>query len=360
MEVKLPKSSLTLMANVYLRIFPAVKKELEYWKKRAAAIPDAELRTQALASIRSKRFHCQGGAVYALLAGDRWNEAVRFIVAYQTISDYLDNLCDRSTSLDPADFRLLHQSMVDALSPGNTIENYYRLRQEQSDGSYLADLVHVCQRTIRILDNYDDVRDYLFHLNHLYCDLQVHKHVRVDERVSRLQNWYEKNSGKQTRLAWYEFSAAAGSTLGIFCIVSYSLGRKIADEEAAKICRGYFPYMQGLHILLDYYIDQLEDQKEADLNFCSFFDNEAHMKRRFMHFIEQASWQAQQLPDRHFHEMIQQGLIGLYLGDPKVQKLIGGEGMTKQLIQTSGGSTWFFHWNTRMYYTLKRKRASRN
>ena len=40
----------------------------------------------------------------ALTAFGKRANAIKFIVAYQTISDYLDNLCDRSTSLDPDDF----------------------------------------------------------------------------------------------------------------------------------------------------------------------------------------------------------------------------------------------------------------
>src|SRR5699024_9799328 len=95
---KVPRTVLGLMGNVYRRIFPAVDRELACWTKRAREIPNEELRKQALASIESKRFHCQGGGVYALLANFHWQKAVRFIVAYQTISDYLDNLCDRSTS----------------------------------------------------------------------------------------------------------------------------------------------------------------------------------------------------------------------------------------------------------------------
>src|SRR5664280_798366 len=90
---------------------PCVHAHLRHWTERARAIPSPELRTQALASIADKTFHCEGGGIYGLLAGQRYREAVRFIVAYQTISDYLDNLCDRSTSLDPDDFRALHASM---------------------------------------------------------------------------------------------------------------------------------------------------------------------------------------------------------------------------------------------------------
>lgn len=112
----IPSEPISLMAKVYRKILPEVHRELEYWKKRAEEIPDPELRKQALSSIEHKSFHCEGGAILALAANERYKEAIRFIVAYQTISDYLDNLCDRSTSLDPCDFAALHDSMTDALS----------------------------------------------------------------------------------------------------------------------------------------------------------------------------------------------------------------------------------------------------
>ncbi|MFC4558591.1 tetraprenyl-beta-curcumene synthase family protein [Virgibacillus kekensis] len=347
-----PKSSFALMATVYRKIFPAVNEELSHWQSRAEQIPDPELRTQALASIRTKRFHCLGGAVYSLLAGDNWRTALRFIVAYQTISDYLDNLCDRSTSMDPADFRLLHESMGDALSQNNCIKNYYQFRNEQRDGEYLADLVRTCQGVMRSFNGYEMIRGYLLRLGGLYGDLQVHKHVKVEERLPRLKEWYSEHNTENESLSWYEFAAAAGSTLGIFCLVSYALDNKMSCKLAESVMQGYFPYMQGLHILLDYYIDQLEDREEGDLNFCSYYDNREQMKKRLVYFIEQANWHTDHMPDSHFHKMVCRGLVGLYLGDPKVKSLDSGAEMTRKLLQVSGHKARFFNWNTRLYYRL--------
>src|SRR5574342_917696 len=104
------------MRQVYVKILPIVHQELSYWKNRASEIPNEELRKQAIASIEHKTFHCEGGAILALLAKHDYKKSIRFIVAYQTISDYLDNLCDRSTSLDPNDFAALHESMTDVFS----------------------------------------------------------------------------------------------------------------------------------------------------------------------------------------------------------------------------------------------------
>ena len=355
MVKRIPETAIHLMTTVYRKIFPAVHRELSYWRQRAKQIPNEELRMQAIASMESKRFHCQGGAVYALLAGKRWKEAIRFIVAYQTISDYLDNLCDRSTSMDPDDFRLLHDSMRDALTPENGVENYYRLREDQDDGSYLSELVGTCQRIISTIDGYSSWKIDLLHLEGLYADLQVHKHVKQNERIPRLTEWHrEKN---RDDLSWYEFSAAAGSTLGIFCLISYALGGKMTTKLAETIYLSYFPYMQGLHILLDYYIDQQEDREEADLNFCEFYPDQETMKERLMFFIEQAKSNIQKLPDQSFHEMIVKGLVGLYLGDPKVSQLQGGEEMKEDLLKVSGNNAKFFHWNTKLYYKIRAGRA---
>ena len=104
MRLEVPRTSILLMFSAYKKILPQVRRELKMWRSKANRIPDEELKTQALDSMNAKGFHCQGGAIYALLAGANWKKAIRFIVAYQTISDYLDNLCDRSTSLDPDDF----------------------------------------------------------------------------------------------------------------------------------------------------------------------------------------------------------------------------------------------------------------
>ncbi|GAB3047384.1 tetraprenyl-beta-curcumene synthase family protein [Virgibacillus ainsalahensis] len=352
MTSSIPTSAFTLMLTVYRKVFPEVEKELSYWKSRAEQIPNEELRSQALASIEAKRFHCQGGGVYALLAGDKWREAIQFITAYQTISDYLDNLCDRSTSMDPKDFKLLHQAMRDALTPDNNLKNYYELREDQNDGRYLTELVQTCHKTIRNLDCYNVLKAYLRNLEGLYSDLQIHKHVTVDQRIPRLTMWHEQHKEQAPNLSWYEFSAACGSTLGIYCLVSYALGGKMTEKLAEKFYKGYFPFMQGLHILLDYYIDQYEDLEETDLNFCNYYADQKELKERFIYFIEQTKKCVQALPDQRFHQMVQMGLVGLYLGDPKVKELAGATDMKKALLKASGPTSIFFHWNSKTYYKL--------
>ncbi|EIJ79328.1 hypothetical protein PB1_17264 [Bacillus methanolicus PB1] len=350
----IPSEPISLMAKVYRKILPEVHRELDYWKKRAKEIPDPELRKQALSSLEHKTFHCEGGAILALAANERYKEAIRFIVAYQTISDYLDNLCDRSTSLDPYDFAALHESMADALSLNAVQKNYYRFREEQDDGNYLADLAETCRSVLIEVTNYHVISQHLLELCRYYCELQIHKHVNAEERIPRLRSWFNNNKEKIPHMEWYEFSACSGSTLGIFCLVSYAMRDDFQFEDAENIKNGYFPYIQGLHILLDYLIDQEEDRAGGDLNFCFYYENQEKMFNRLKHFIEEADRHTEKLPNKRFHQLINRGLLGVYLSDEKVRKQKCIRRLARELIKKGGTISLFFYLNGRVYRAMQK------
>lgn len=353
--MNLPLHPISLMTQVYWNVMPIVNKELNYWKKRAEEIPNQELRDQALASIEHKTFHCEGGSIMALTALKQKEAAIRFIVAYQTISDYLDNLCDRSTSLDPNDFTALHESMIDALTIGAPVRSYYRFREDQEDGGYLAELMQTCQSVLKNVPSYETIKPFMLELCAYYCDLQIHKHVQKDEREGRLIDWFEKHKSMLPEMTWYEFSACSGSTLGIFCLVSYSLRSDFEARYAEKIRDGYFPYIQGLHILLDYFIDQDEDRAGGDLNFCFYYENEEEISNRLIHFIQEADKHTSELPDQKFHRLIIRGLLGIYLSDRKVNEQKAVKVLAKKVMKQGGAVSRFFYWNGRAYRGLQQR-----
>ncbi|PKN35605.1 MAG: DUF2600 domain-containing protein [Deltaproteobacteria bacterium HGW-Deltaproteobacteria-19] len=337
-----PGNLAAMTTRIFLDVRPRVHRHLQIWTARAGAIPDPELRRQALLSIATKSFHCEGGGIYALLAGDAFEEAVRFIVAYQTISDYLDNLCDRSTSQDPEDFRALHESMPQALVPGSVRTDWYRLHAERDDGGYLADLVRTCQEALRRVPSYGAIAPGLLRLEGLYGDLQVHKHVRLDERLPRLLSWFESHRNGVPDLRWYEFAAATGSTLGIFCLVSSAFRENFPAERAGQVEKALFPWVQALHILLDYLVDQEEDRQGGDLNFCSYYSGEADMLDRMKWLFLRAEEAVRALPEAPFHRMIIRGLLGIYLADRKVDRQVSVRRMVRRLLGTGGPAAIFF------------------
>jgi tetraprenyl-beta-curcumene synthase len=339
-----PRGPLTMMSRVYKYILPGVRAELAGWRKKAEAIPDRELRRQALNSINTKQFHCEGGAVYAAACLDQRHVLIPLIVALQTISDYLDNLCDRSTSLSADDFRLLHRSMLDAVTPGAPLTDYYALRDERDDGGYLHALVRRCQTCAAELPAYAQVQAHVLELVGLYGDLQVYKHIAKPLREPELLRWWRQYEVSYPELRWNEFAAAAGSTLGMFMLFLAASDPSLRPENAERIRRSYFPSICGLHILLDYLIDQAEDEEGGDLNFCSYFGSQAMLDERMLRMVRTARQAADRLPVPSFHRMIVEGLIALYLSDPKVK---GQERVRRTARSLMKGSPW-----TRLFFWL--------
>jgi tetraprenyl-beta-curcumene synthase len=334
------------MLQVYRHALPGVRQELRNWRALADRIPDEELRRQAVASMTSKEFHCIGGSVYALPCPELRGVLIRLIVALQTISDYLDNLCDRSTSLDPDDFRRLHQSMLDGVDPSGPTHDYYAFRSEKEDGGYLVRLVEACQSSIRQLPAYAVVQDDVRRLVGLYADLQVYKHIRHDQREPELLAWWEKHKPLFPELEWNEFAAATGSTLGMFMLFLAACDPSLTEEQAADIRESYFPFVCSLHILLDYLIDQEEDRIGGDLNFCSYYKDSDHAAERLGWVVLQARERVRRLPSSSFHRMIIEGLVALYLSDPKVKHQSQVRRVSKRLMKNSPLTRLFFWMNS--------------
>lgn len=309
-----------LLYRVYRHVLPVLEREFAAWYKRAQAIPNPELRKQALASMDTKKFHCQGGSVYAAQVIPHVETVVPFIVAYQTISDYLDNLCDRSTSLDPQDFRQLHVSMQDALTPGAPLRDYYLYREDKDDGGFLAGLVQACQQYAGKLPAYGKIQSRVLEFSCLYSDLQVYKHIAPQLREDKLLAWWDKYKEYHSHLHWQEFAAVTGSTIGIFALFCLATEPDVREEQIEAVSDAYFPWLCGLHILLDYLIDLEEDRLGGDLNFVSYYRSERDATERLQFFIQQAKASVKGLPNSAFHRMIVDGLVAFYLADRKVNR----------------------------------------
>lgn len=292
--------------------FPKVRRQLKEYRNFLAGCP-GPLARQALDSIRDKEFHCLGGSVYALLAGrDKEDDALRFIVAFQTISDYLDNLCDRMGVQSEPAFRRLHASMLDCLTDRPLQSgDYYALFPEGGDGGYLRRLVDDCRAALAQIGLDERRRRQAQQLTRLYIDLQSYKHLRRKTGEEKLAGLYRRHAAAMPGLYWWEFAAACGSTLGVFCLA--------AAPDCRGVYRAYMPWVCGLHILLDYFIDQEEDEAHGDMNLVSYYSSEEMQLQRLLLFYARAREEVKYLANSAFHTMVADGLLALYLSDPKAR-----------------------------------------
>lgn len=309
-------------------------KQLLRWSKLCSEADD-NLSRQALDSIKAKRFHAQGGCAYALYPKVNAYNAVKFIVSFQTISDYLDNLCDRAGICDEYSFRQLHLSMLDALDADGLKNDYYLLYPHKNDNNYLDSLVEECRKYIKQLPSYHLVKNHMSKYTSLYCDLQTYKHLSLSIRERRLVSWWAKHLENIPEISGWEFSAACGSTLGIFMMYAAACDPFLTVEEVQAIDNAYFPWICGLHILLDYYIDAQEDMQMGDLNFTFYYNNLKHCEDRLLFFVEQAISHCSNLKHPKFHTTIIHGLLAMYLSDPKASMGMNRLA-SKKIIKSSG------------------------
>lgn len=342
-----------MIVPLIFKVFPMVLNELDYWSAKAELIPDWELRVQALSSIRSKRFHAQGGSVYALYQPTDLTGAVRFIVALQTISDYLDNLCDRAGVTDESAFTQLHLAMLDAVDPARPISDYYCYYPFKDDRGYLEELALTCRRQIQKQPSYRLILPKVVEYVQRYSKLQTYKHLSLSIRETRLSDWAKTNLNPATGIHWWEYAAAAGSTLGIFLLYAVSANPALTNEEVELIDNVYFPWVTGLHILLDYFIDAHEDLKMGDYNFTFKYQTPSECIERLAFFIRQSIQASRRLPNPHFHLTVVRGLLAMYLSDPKA--LIPE--IKKQslfLVGKGGVKSRLFHQCCKLLRTFKR------
>lgn len=326
-----------MLFSFITRTLPEVQKLLQYWRGRANMIPDPILRKQALDSLASKAFHCQGGAVYA--ASPRNPQLLEFIIAYQTICDYLDNLCDRAGSTDGHAFKQLHQSLLDALDPSRNSADYYKNYPHQNDGGYLGSLVELCREKLSGASNYHQVKQEVIALADWYSSLQIAKHINVEQREQVLRRWADYHVRNYPAIFWQEFAAASGSTLAIFALMRQAFMGRNDSQINLQLWDVYFPWICSFHILMDYFIDQEEDRRGGDLNFIFYYDNEAEMMDRLIYILSQCYQKVVTLPDRLFHEMVVDGLLAMYLSDPKVE-LQGYDSLRRQLLNNGSKRAW--------------------
>lgn len=310
-------TDLKLLTKFIRYVFPLVDQELLSWRHYAQQNAMHELAEQALDSIDSKKFHCQGGSIYSLYKGVPTRQFIKFIVALQTISDYLDNLCDRAGLTDEAAFRQLHLAMVDACDPTRPLSYYYAAYPFKDDGGYLENLVSTCRSEISKMPSFHLVKTELSRQVTLYSELQTYKHLAPEIREQRMLDWISRHKDKYPDLSSWEFAAATGSTLSIFMLCAAACSPTLTQRQVDKIAAAYFPWINGLHILLDYFIDGAEDRLAGELNFVAYYDDQQQILDRLTYFHRQAIRCAATLPDPTFSTMIVNGLLAMYLSDSK-------------------------------------------
>ncbi len=317
------------------RVRPAVRHALQPVVARAELISDPAVRHLAEEALTTKRFHCEGAAVLA--SGEPG--LTRLIVLYQTLCDYLDTVTDRGPRLNSEAITALHGTLLLALDQETRGADRHVFGLVTDDG-YLDWLVSACRAEARALPGLLTVGRPVRWLVERYGELQSLKHSpERARRAERLEAWADRHNQGRWPVAWWELAAAAGSTLGLFALLREAASRRPDPAQIQVLSACYFPWIGGLHILLDYLVDQEEDLAGHDFNFVRCYRDDQATVAGLGRLFTSAAAALDRLPDPGDHRWILSGLPTFYLADHKAGRL--PRPLFRQVVRLAGGRA---HW----------------
>lgn len=308
----------------WITVFPRVGHELSHWRERADEIPDPVLRRLALDAQR-KRGNVEGATAFAAFAPHAQRAAlVRAVVAFQSAYDYLDVLAEQPRA-DPIDgARELHRSLLVALDPAGLSEtgsldaapDYYARYPQREDNGYLAELVHTCRTALATLPSYAAVAAAALRGAERVVAFQSLNLSQAQGEQDALERWAHAATPPGTELRWWETAAAAGSPLCVYALMAAAAAPAVDAGEVEAIENAYFPWIGGLHSLLDHLVDRPHDAAVGQRNLIDHYASTEQAAVRVQALAQRAARSAQALPRGRRQTILLAGMAGYYLSSP--------------------------------------------
>lgn len=335
----------------WLSVFPCVSAELSAWHRRAGAIPDSHVRSLALEAER-KRGNMEGAAIFAAFAPRRHRrDAIGAAVRFQSAYNYVDLLGEQPCEQPRLNGYRLHEALLVALRPGAAHPPYYAhfaprrpapafarpgpastragsaWQPEElvspdagaplavDDGGYLADLVTGCQRALRRLPSLPAVSDAALRAAERVVCFQALNSGHEDRGHAPLADWGRSVTPASSGLTWWEAAAAAGSSLGVFVLIAAAADPSLEEADVTALDDAYFPWIGGLHSLLDNVVDTDEDAATGQLSLLSHYPTGQVAADRLRWLAARSRAAASELPSSVAHVLALGAMAGFYLSE---------------------------------------------
>lgn len=302
--------------NYWLNVFPDACREVRVWRARAEEIPDPALRRIALQAHNEKRGNLEGAAAFAAFAQPAGRHAaVRAVVAYQTMFDYLDDLSEEPCEDPIANGRRLNGALLTAIAPRRAHHDYYAYRPRGADGGYLHALIATCRTALTALPSFAAIAELVREASERVATYQSLNHGDGNGRHDSFERWARDSGRAHTRLRWWETGAAAGSTLDLFALIAAAADPALDPGVAKTLGRAYFPWVGALHSLLDSLADRAEDLATGRRGLIDYYGSPHEAADRIATIANEAMSQVSELPGGHSHALIVAAMTSFYLCD---------------------------------------------
>ncbi len=345
-----PRNRVALLAtfahaafSYWTSVFPRVCFYIARWRRRARRIPDPVLRQLALDAL-DKRGNIEGAAAFAAFVPlARRANVTRATSAFQAAYNLLDMLGEQPSPDPVLDGRRLHEALVYAVTPRGTTAppgsevgsldmnssgtdrqttegaralDWYEHHPQRSDGGYLDALIDECRDAFAALPSHLLAAPSAQAAAARIVAFQSLNLSKSQGEHTGLEQWARAATPPGAGLQWWETAAAAGSSLGVHVLIAAAAGPRLDAGEVNALAHAYFPWIGGLHSLLDNLIDKHEDEAAGHRSLIEYYGPE-QAAQRMRWIAEQAREQARELPHSRRHIVILAAMIGNYLATPE-------------------------------------------
>jgi tetraprenyl-beta-curcumene synthase len=293
-------------------VFPCVCARVALWRRRARQIPDERLRMLALEALE-KRSNIEGAGAFAAFAPRAHRGAVtQAVCSFQAAYNFLDILGEQPSEDPVADGRRLHEALLYALDPAAEPLDWYEHHPQRLDGGYLQDVLDGCRDALAKLPSYRKVAGAAYTAAERIVAFQSLNLSESQGDHKGLEDWARAADPPGAGLRWWETAAAAGSSLAVFALIALAAESQLEAGEVAALEYAYFPWIGGLHSLLDNLIDKHEDEAAGHRSLVEYYGPQ-RAAERMRWLATQARSVAEELPRNRRHLVILAAMIGNYL-----------------------------------------------
>jgi tetraprenyl-beta-curcumene synthase len=306
-----------------------VSREVSRWREQAAAIPNPELRADALAALGRKRGSIDGAALFWILPDRRYTHLLKVLVAYEVLADYLDCVSERGAARGIQNGRQLHLALVEAVDlspPTRPISDYYRYHSSSDDGGYARALVSTCRSGCELLPSYGAVKPFLMRAAAHSGVLGLNHEPDIARRDHVLRQWAEDLlPADRLEHRWYERSAGSSAWVTVLAMLALAaqprraLPTSVQDDALARTYDAYTQWIAPVGAMLDSFADIAEDAASGEHSYVAHYPSMEVATERIGELVSQSLREARALPDGARHSLLISSMIAFFLSKDSVR-----------------------------------------
>lgn len=360
-SLPLNRRQVTALASAVAREFGcglyAVGVEVRRWRRRAEAIPDPNLRADALHVLGQRRGHLDGAALFWTLPRRRDRTLLRALVTYELTQDYLDNVSERAAAVNGGGGSKLYFALADAVDPDRSLSDHYHDLPWSEDGGYLRALIETFRVESERLPSFEVVRPRLVREAPLAAVLATNHLADPNRRDAALRGWVTANLRDQADLRWYELAAAASGWITTHVQLALAAQPGVTQEQSDATYAAYFPWCTLALTMLDSYADQAEDAASGQHSYFGHYASGEEGVERLCATIERAAERLLSLPDGERHAVLIACMVALYLSKDSARTPAMRDA-TRRIARAGGALPWALTPVARVWRVCNGQRAA--